>query len=101
MPKLWPIIHFPQVNVVVPSGLKLLTFTRKVSFVVERIHSEKKQKGSEPWSEQKWKKYCLDTVTPDVHVAKMKVVFVKRNLPILTLTLLVRCFDQQALEYNI
>ena len=45
MPKLWPIIHFPQVNVLVPSGLKLLTFTRKVTFVVELIHSEKSKKG--------------------------------------------------------
>ena len=26
MPKLWPIIHFPQVNVLVPSGLKLLKY---------------------------------------------------------------------------
>ena len=46
-----------------------IPFKWQIGFVVERIHSV-----SDPWWEHKWKSGIVQK--PDVHVAKMKVVFV-------------------------
>ena len=78
----------------------LFFFKRQISFVDERIHSEK---GSEPGPEHKWKTFCLDTgcacdqnegrvCHKKSHYSNLEIVFEKSvYLVTLALVFIVQC----------